>query len=87
MLSKRIEIRNSVGLHARPAAQLAERARRFESDIWVCYRDRSVDAKSVVRLLSLGINAGEIVELVVYGKDETAAFEDMKAIFDEVNRQ
>ena len=87
MLSKWILIRNSVGLHARPVCQLATAASDYQSDIRVSHRGLSADAKNSARLLALGVNTGEIINLVVDGIDEDAAFEHINRIFDDINCQ
>lgn len=87
MLSKWILIRNSVGLHARPVSLLAAAAANYQSNIRIRHRDLSADMKNSARILALGINTGEMVELTVDGCDEMEAFEKINVIFDEINKQ
>ena len=87
MLSKWILIRNSVGLHARPVCQLANAASDYESDIRICHRGLSADAKNSARLLALGVNTGEVINLIVDGADEDAAFQRISSVFADINRQ
>ena len=85
MLSKWIVVRNSVGLHARPVSRLAAAAADYKSDIRIRHREYTVDAKNSARILALGVNTGELVELTVDGCDEAAAFEMISGIFNEIN--
>lgn len=54
---------DAVGIHARPAAELAKLAGTFDADI----RIRGVDAKSVLQVMTLGVRFGETVELEASG--------------------
>ena len=61
------------GLHARPAAQWAQVARRFKADLRVAFGDTVVDAKSLPSLLSLGAGRGAELRLSAQGPDAQAA--------------
>lgn len=74
MLQKKYIIDNNTGLHARPASQLTELANTFESDIMLITTDDEVDAKSIIDILSAGIDKGTEVTLSVEGEDEKDAF-------------
>lgn len=87
MLSKWIKIRNSVGLHARPVSQLAAAAANYRSKVQIRYGGLQADVKNSARILAMGINAGEVVELVIDGEDEIAAFAQINDVFDEINSQ
>jgi multiphosphoryl transfer protein len=57
------------GIHARPAAAIANAARGFDADIKVRIKDRSANAKSAVALMSLGIKAKDEITIEVTGAD------------------
>ncbi|MCZ2497171.1 phosphoenolpyruvate--protein phosphotransferase [Xylophilus sp. Kf1] len=61
------------GLHARPAAQWAQVARRFKAELRVALGDTVVDAKSLPALLSLGAGRGATLRLSAEGPDAQAA--------------
>jgi phosphocarrier protein len=54
VIERTIEIVNSLGLHARPAAQFVRTASRFESRVTIRAGDRSADAKSLMGVLVRG---------------------------------
>ena len=85
MISKKIEIRNSIGLHARPAVMIASEASKYRSQILLRHGDFLVNAKSSVRVLAMAVNCGETIELVVAGEDESVAFEKLSTILDTIN--
>lgn len=64
-----IRLTNSEGLHARPAAQFATLAGTFRSTVTV----NGVDAKSLLRILTLGLAAGEEASIVATGPDAAEA--------------
>ena len=73
MISRGITIRNSVGLHARPATFFVQKANSFKSSIWVEKEDRKVNAKSLLGVLSLGIAQGMTITLLADGSDADEA--------------
>jgi phosphotransferase system HPr (HPr) family protein len=84
MLSKKIKVNNSVGLHARPVSVIAAEAQKYISNISIKYGKFTVSAKSSVKLLSLCVGAGKYVELICEGPDEYDAMEHLTQIFKKV---
>ena len=66
-------IQDPNGLHARPAGQLANVAKRFSSNIRVAANGREADAKRLLALMSLGAVCGTELSFSVTGKDEEEA--------------
>lgn len=85
MIVKKIEVKNKVGIHARPVSMIVEEAAKFQSDILIRYNNVTVSAKSPIKLLGLGINAGDSIELCIIGQDENQAFERLNRVFDAIN--
>jgi len=75
MLEVEVQVNHPSGLHARPAARFVEEAKRFAADIRLCVGERSVDAKSILGVLSLGVRHGTLVRLTASGPDAAAALE------------
>jgi phosphocarrier protein HPr len=78
-IKKKIQIRNSQGLHARPASLFVRIANKFESEVLVKKDDEVVNGKSIMGLLTLAANQGSMLEIEVSGPDAEAA---MKALED-----
>ena len=73
IFQQEVSLLNKEGLHARPAAIFAERAAGFDSDITICAKDKRVDGKSIIDLLTLGAAKGTSLLVMAEGKDgETA---------------
>ena len=67
MIKKPITINLSTGLEARPVAQ------QFNSEIYVEIGKKRVNAKSIMGMMTLGLDAGEEITLSANGEDEEAA--------------
>lgn len=75
MISKEITIRLENGLEARPVAMLVQVASQYDSSIYLETGDKKVNAKSIMGMMSLGLDIGEKVNVVVDGSDENSALE------------
>ena len=73
MIKKPMTIQISNGLEARPVAMLVQVASQYESKIQVENGDRRVNAKSIMGMMTLGLNVGESVTISAEGADDEAA--------------
>ena len=71
--SAEILIDSRAGFHARPASVLAIAAKKFQSTIRLIRDDDEGNAKSVVSLIALGLEYGDVVRLVAVGSDAAEA--------------
>jgi phosphotransferase system HPr (HPr) family protein len=76
--SQEIIVKNPHGLHVRPASIFVQIASKFDSQVKLEKDGKVVDGKSIIALLSLGINRGMKVKLIVEGKDAQSAFSELK---------
>lgn len=81
-VSGEVVIRNSLGMHARPAMALAKRASEFESEIYLLHKDNRVNAKSIMGLLTLAAHLGSRMMVSCNGPDAPQALEAIQEIFD-----
>lgn len=84
MIKKPITINLSTGLEARPVAQLVQVASRFDSEIYVELGEKRVNAKSIMGMMTLGLDMGEQIVLSARGEDEEEA---MASIEKYLNKQ
>ena len=82
MISREVTIKNSVGLHARPATFFIQKANTYKSSIWVESGDRRANAKSLLGVLSLAIVKGMDITLIADGPDEADAIEGLCELVD-----
>ncbi len=78
MIKKEITIRLENGLEARPVAMLVQVASQFDSTIYLEAGEKKVNAKSIMGMMSLGLDTGEKVTAVIEGNDEEAALEGIE---------
>ena len=85
MQTIRLRVINPVGLHARPAAEFVKSAAQFKSRISVRNLTRqsaSVDAKSILSVLTLGVEKDHEVELTAEGEDEVHAIRFLRQLIE-----
>ena len=78
MITKDITIRLENGLEARPVAMLVQEASKYESSVYLEAGTKKVSAKSIMGMMSLGLDAGETVKAVIDGPDEESAMEGIE---------
>lgn len=69
----KIIVTADTGLHARPAAQIVEASKAFNSEISLTKDDKTVSAKSIMGILSLSVSTGDEIILSAVGNDEADA--------------
>ena len=84
MIRKPITIGISNGLEARPIALLVQVASQYASSIYLENEEKRVNAKSIMGMMSLGLDAGEKATVSVEGADEEEA---MKGIEEYLSRK
>ena len=80
MIRKQLTIQNQLGVHTRAAAKLVDTAKKFASKIELVFRDRSVDCKSIMSVITLGAQKDHVVEIVITGEDEKQAMEAIEKL-------
>ncbi len=69
---------NPTGLHTRPGTEFVRLAKSFSSEIMIRKGDKAASAKSLVKLLRIGISQGDTITLECEGDDETEAAIQLK---------
>lgn len=78
MTKKVVEIKLQNGLEARPVAMLVQVASKYDSTVYLESAGKKVNAKSIMGMMSLGLDSGETVVVVAEGADEEVAVEDIE---------
>ena len=79
MVQHDFHITADTGIHARPATMLVQTAGKYSSDITLEYSGKSVNLKSIMGVMSLGVGQGAEVTITADGEDEEEAMEGIKA--------
>ena len=78
MTKRSITVRLEDGLDARPVALLVQEASKYESNIYFEVDDKRINAKSIMGMMTLGLDAGEEITLSANGEDEEAAMSSIE---------
>lgn len=78
MTMRNIQVNLENGLEARPVALLVQEASKYESKIYIQSGDKRVNAKSIMGMMSLGLDNGEALTVSAEGTDEQAAVEGIE---------
>ena len=75
-----VVVTNEVGLHARPASAFVQTASKFSSDISVVYGERVGNAKSILTILTMGVNQNAEIKITAEGADAEEALAALEAL-------
>jgi phosphotransferase system HPr (HPr) family protein len=73
-------ITHKVGLHARPASMFVQTAAKFSSDIEVAYGEKTVNAKSILAVLTLGAHKDAEITVKAEGDDAADALKALEEL-------
>ncbi|MBM7453408.1 phosphocarrier protein [Acholeplasma morum] len=79
-MEKEVIVKSTTGLHASLAVKIVQTASKYAVNIELHYKDKVVDLKSILGLMSLAIPQGENVRIVASGQNAEEAIKDISAI-------
>ena len=82
MVSRKITVKNTAGLHARPAGVLAKEAGKCSCDVWLVLGEKKIQAKSILNLMAAAIKCGTEIELQCDGEDEKESLDMLSALIE-----
>lgn len=80
MATATVRLTNPQGLHARPAAMFSMTASGFGCDVQVSKNGKTVNGKSVIKLISLDCRTGDEITITTSGMDEVVALEKLAVL-------
>ena len=83
MVTRRVQVVNALGLHARAAARFVRLAGQFRSQIRVTRGQRTMDGKSILGLLLLAASQGSVITITADGRDEEQALDALVRLVQE----
>ena len=69
MAEKTFTVTAETGIHARPATVLVQAASKFDADVNLEYNGKTVNLKSIMGVMSLGIPQGAQIKIISAGSD------------------
>ncbi|MUK90026.1 phosphocarrier protein HPr [Ornithinibacillus sp. L9] len=83
MKEKTFTITADTGVHARPATLLVNKAGQYQSEVELSYNDKTVNLKSIMGVMSLGIPKGAEIKVTANGSDEEEAIAGVEEVIKE----
>ena len=71
-------IQDEIGIHARPAGNLAKKCKEFASVITIAKGEKEAGATKLMAVMGLGVKCGDTITVKAEGEDEDAAIEAVK---------
>lgn len=81
MISEKITIHNKLGLHARASAKIVSTASHYRAEIYLVYRDKRANAKSIMSVMMLGAGLGKEIAIEATGPEEKEAVDALAKLF------
>lgn len=78
MVEKQFKVTAETGIHARPATLIVQTASRFDSEIHLEFKDKKVNLKSIMGVMSLGVGQGADIKISAEGSDESDALKSLE---------
>ena len=75
-------IENKTGIHARPASLFVQTASKFKSKVQIKAKGKTVAAKSILMIMSMGLVKGTEITISADGPDEADAVKTLKELVD-----
>ncbi|WP_010095004.1 phosphocarrier protein HPr [Ornithinibacillus scapharcae] len=83
MKEQTFTITADTGVHARPATLLVNKAGQYQSEVELTYNDKTVNLKSIMGVMSLGIPKGAEIKISATGNDEEEAIQGLAEVIKE----
>lgn len=76
-MERTVVLRNPMGLHARPAALLIQKASTYPGEITLIYGDKKANAKSIMNVIALGAGINAQITIFTAGERAAEALQDI----------
>lgn len=83
MVSFKFTVKDSEGIHARPAGMLVKYVGTLSSAVEIEFNGKKVSAKKLLAVMGLGVKSGNEIEVSVTGDNEEKDAESVKAFLEE----
>ena len=77
MIKTSVVVRSDRGFDGRPIALLVQKASQYASKVYIQVGEKNINAKSIMGMMSLGLDTGEMVTVIADGPDEETAVDDI----------
>lgn len=77
-----VVITNKAGVHARPASIMVKTAAKFKSKVKLTAKGKTIDAKSIIMIMGMGLVKGTEVAISAEGEDAPEAVQALKELIE-----
>ncbi len=82
MAEKTVIVQNRAGIHARPAALIAQTANKFVAEVFMTKDGMEINAKSIMGVITMAAAYNSSIAIRTEGSDEDDALNALCALFD-----
>ena len=79
-MKKEYTVKDPVGLHARPASVLVQKASTYKNEIFIEFNDKLITLKSIIAVMSLGIPFNSNFKIVVEGENQGSVLNEIEEV-------
>ncbi len=79
---RKIKVKNSLGLHTRPAAAIVKLLQPRKSSVHFTHKNETINARSIMSILMLAAKKNAVLEVTVEGEDAEATMQHLLTAFD-----
>ena len=79
---RKIKVKNSLGLHTRPAASIVKLLQPRKSSVQFTHKHETINARSIMSILMLAAKKNSVIEITVEGEDAEVTMQQLLAAFD-----
>jgi phosphocarrier protein len=82
-ITRKVKVKNSLGLHTRPAAAIVKILQPRKSSVFFVYRNETINARSIMSILMLAAQKNTQIEIVVEGADAELTMSQLVSAFEQ----
>jgi phosphocarrier protein len=79
---RKVRVRNSLGLHARPATVIVKLLQGSRSQVWFTHKKETINARSIMSVLMLAASKNSLITITVEGEDARETMGKLIEIFE-----
>lgn len=79
---RKVKVKNSLGLHTRPAATIVKLLQPSKSSVQFTHRNETINARSIMSILMLAAKKNSVIEITIEGEDAEKTMENLIRAFD-----
>lgn len=81
-LVRKVRVKNTMGIHTRPATAIVKLLQSCQSEVWFTYKKETINAKSILSILMLAARRNTVITITVRGADAPETMEKLVSAFD-----